>query len=164
MMEKRKSLKERMAERRALMQKENNNLAPTEDDKNNMKVFVEAVDNMCEILDKENKSIKSGNLDIVTELYEQKKEGLSIIEGKSDIVSDFLKHKDFSDVEPKLRRLNELVQENGVLLERMSAAASSIASQIKKVRDRNTLDGVYQKTGKKLPDAHKYTSKLDQKL
>ena len=163
-MEKRKSLKERMAERRELMNRESDILVPTEDDKKQMSLFLEAIDNMCDILKKENTSIKSGNIDIVTELYEMKKEGLSIIEQKSALLDNHIKKKTFPECEEKIIKLNELVQENGVLLERMSAAASSIASQIQKIRDKNTLNGIYEKTGKKISDTQKYSSKLDQKL
>ena len=164
-MEKRKSLKERMAERRELMSRETGQgFAPTEDDKTQMTLFLEAVDRMCELLEKENSAIKSGSLDVVTELYEMKKEGLGVIESKATIIDTFLKSKSFPDAEPKIKRLNELVHENGKLLERMSSAASSIASQIKKIRDKHTLDGIYEKTGKKMSESQKYSSKLDQKL
>ena len=162
----RKTLKERMAEKRKLIDSgiENIENIPSSDENTQMSFFLESIDRMCDLLKKENNSIKSGNLDIINELFEMKKEGLRIIENRSPIVEHLINHVNFPEAPEKIKTLKELVDENGVLLERMNAAAKTISSELKKIKNKHSLNGLYEKTGRKINQGNISENKLDQNL
>lgn len=164
----RKSLKERMAEKRKLIDSgleitEVNNTI-SEDEKKEMNAFLDSLETMCDLLQKENNSIKSGKLDVINELFEMKKEGLRIIEARTPLVEHLINHPLFDSAPNKIRKLKYLVDENGVLLERMNAAARTIGAELKKIRDKHSLNGLYEKTGRKMNKDGNSQNKIDQNL
>jgi len=162
----RKTLKERMAEKRKLIDSghEISENTLSNDEKNQMSFFLESIDRMCDLLKKENNSIKSGNLDIINELFEMKKEGLRTIENKAPLVEHLINSDSFPESPKKIKELKMLVDENGVLLERMNAAAKVISSELNKIKNKHSLNGLYEKTGKKINQGHISDNKLDQNL
>ena len=161
----RKSFKERMAERKSLQKDSNGTLLPTTEETTHVENFLENVKNITSLLKKENKEIKSGNIEIINELFELKQEGTRKIEITAPTVEKFLTNKDlFPDAKNIISDLNDALNENGILLERMTLATRSIANTIEKAQQKHSLNGLYEKNGKKIKENSNFKNKLDQNL
>jgi hypothetical protein len=162
----RKSLKERMAlKAKKISQGENiSEYTPNDYDKEQFELFVNNLDNMIEILKLENFAIHSGDLDTVNKLHEDKKDGLRQLEIKTPIIEEYMKFKNDPGVKEKIGFLKELIDNNGILLERMSFAARNITYEINKIQNKHSLDGLYEKSGRKIEENFTINKKLDQNL
>lgn len=164
--EKRKTLKERMAEKTKQISngEKPSGYIPSGYDKDQMSFFSTILDDMITLLTKENEAIQKGDLDIVNDLHDIKKEGLRQLEIKSPIIEHQFQHGDFPELKEKIGNLKALIDENGIILERMSYAAKNISNEINKIKNKRSLDGIYEKSGRKIEEGFGSSKKIDQNL
>lgn len=122
----------------------------TEEDDANLAAFEANIDATLDLLHEEIAAIEAGHLDRVTELYDRKADLLKRIELKIPVIEPFLEASEHAapTLREKLRQLKVAVQDNSVLLSRMSDATRDIVREIEKIRNRHSLDGLYGKSGK----------------
>ncbi|WP_421750015.1 flagellar biosynthesis protein FlgI [Cognatishimia sp.] len=128
---------------------------PSPMDLQNIDAFAEKIKEAVALLRSEIEAINAGNLDVVSDKYEEKSGLLKWLELKRPLVEPFIK-KDAA----LARRLPELLEdlrvavtENSTLLSRMAGAAGSVAREIEKATQRHSLNGLYGKSGKKVGDS-----------
>ncbi len=138
----------------------------TEEDDANLAAFEANIDATLDLLHDEIAAVEAGHLDRVTELYDRKADLLKRIELKIPVVEPFLAAA--VDAAPalreKVRRLKGAVQENSVLLSRMSEATRDIVREIEKIRNRHSLDGLYGKSGKPVTGQDGQQLRIDKEL
>lgn len=122
----------------------------TEEDDANLAAFEANIDATLDLLHEEIAAVDAGHLDRVTELYDRKADLLKRIELKIPVIEPFLEASEHAapTLREKLRQLKVAVQDNSVLLSRMSDATRDIVREIEKIRNRHSLDGLYGKSGK----------------
>ncbi|OWY00883.1 hypothetical protein [Thioclava sp. IC9] len=122
----------------------------TEEDDANLAAFEANIDATLDLLHEEIAAVGAGHLDRVTELYDRKADLLKRIELKIPVIEPFLEASEHAapTLREKLRQLKVAVQDNSVLLSRMSDATRDIVREIEKIRNRHSLDGLYGKSGK----------------
>ncbi|WGT51737.1 hypothetical protein [Thioclava nitratireducens] len=122
----------------------------TEEDDANLAAFEANIDATLDLLHEEIAAVEAGHLDRVTELYDRKADLLKRIELKIPVIEPFLEASEHAApaLREKLRQLKVAVQDNSVLLSRMSEATRDIVREIEKIRNRHSLDGLYGKSGK----------------
>ncbi|CUI96032.1 hypothetical protein [Cognatishimia activa] len=128
---------------------------PTTMDLQNIDAFAGKLNEAITLLKKETAAINEGDLNVVSENFDEKSGLLKWLELKRPLVEPFVK-KDAA----RTRRLPELldelrgaVTENTTLLSRMADAAGSVAREIEKATQRHSLDGLYGKSGQKVNDS-----------
>lgn len=132
----------------------------------NVDLFEQLVDNVIEILKKEIDAMKEGDFETLTELFELKKECVTSLETKMPIIEEYLQSSrdGMDDLRAKIVELKALIDENGVLIERMHAATGSIVREWEKIKDRHSLSGTYGKDGRKQSSHMPTRQKFDEKL
>lgn len=141
-------------------------LAPTELDIQNIDDFAAKLGEAVSLLKQEIAGINDGNLNIVSELYNQKASILKWLELKMPLVEPFME----DDVVPtrrlptRLAELKEAVSENNALLSRMSAAAGTVVREIEKAQQRHSLSGLYGKSGRRIGAESGRSRTLDKEL
>ncbi|SHH78202.1 hypothetical protein [Cognatishimia maritima] len=127
---------------------------PTAMDLQNIDAFAEKLREAITLLKKEIKAINDGDLNVVSDMFEEKSGLLKWLELKKPLVEPFIK-KDAAltrQLPELLQELSTTVTENSTLLSRMAAAAGSVAREIEKATQRHSLDGLYGKSGQKVSD------------
>lgn len=171
----RKSLKERMAEKRASIEaqkkptvsKESTTPALpkiTEEDKELMLGFMKIVEDTKSLLLTEIEHIKRGDIDAVIGLAHEKQENARKMENIRPLVEKLFLLPEFKDNAESMKSLHDVSVENSVLLERMKEATGAIANQLKKLQQKNSIDGIYGYTGRLVSEIKKKSGKLDQTL
>lgn len=125
---------------------------PTEEDKENIAEFAQRLEAAVALLKREIEAIGAGQLEAVTELYERKSRLLKWIELRMPVIEPFLGHETAKEarITESLQELRDVAREDSVLLERMAVAARTIVREMDKALDRNSLSGMYGKSGQKL--------------
>jgi hypothetical protein len=138
----------------------------TEEDSRNMASFEADAAAATELLAREVAAIRAGNLEAVAEIYERKAALLKRIELLMPVVEPFLKARLEQDegLKARLGALNDAVQEDSVLLERMTAATSEILRDLEKIRDRHSLNGLYGKSGKRVTEPGAKRRQIDKTI
>ena len=138
----------------------------TERELQNVDLFEKLVDNVIEILKKEIDAMREGDFETLTELFELKKECVTSLETKMPIIEEYLQSNSdgLDELREKIVSLKALIDENGVLIERMHAATGSIVREWEKLKDRHSLSGTYGKDGRKQSAHTRGRQKFDEKL
>jgi hypothetical protein len=123
--------------------------ALTETDDENIASFESLLSRAIDVLNLENQALIEGNVSDVSGYYQAKSDLLKSLELRQPVIEPFLRE----DI-PEIRRLKELIGDlatqltrNGQLLEGMAEASRSIISEVERVRRRQGLEGLYDKTG-----------------
>ncbi len=127
---------------------------PTALDLENIDAFAAKITEAITLLKRETGAIKEGELNIVSEMFEEKSGILKWLELKKPLVEPFLgKDAALARRLPELlEELRKTVTENSAMLSRMADAAGSVAREIEKATQRHSLDGLYGKSGRKVGD------------
>ena len=138
----------------------------TEEDQKNLKDYATKLDEAISLIRQEIASIVQGDLGAVNELYAQKAELLKWLELRAPTVEPFLGQPvaQEHDLPGKLATFKSVLQEDGDLLKRMAGVAASITREIEKVINRDSLDGLYGKSGEKLSKSGQVKMKLDHEI
>ena len=138
----------------------------TEEDGRTLAGFEADLVAVTDLLHAEIDAIGAGALETVTELYDRKAELLKRIELKMPVVEPFL--RDRLDAPGALRdrvaAFRDAVEEDSLLLERMSQATAAIMREIEKIRDRHSLNGLYGKRGQKVIDGAGTRQQIDKTI
>lgn len=129
--------------------------APTERDVQNIDDFTAKIGDAVTLLRTEITAINEGNLNVVTELFEEKSSILKWLELRMPLVEPFMKG-DLAltrKLPDRLSEFQDVVAENSSLLSRMATAAGTVAREIEKATQRHSLNGLYGKSGQKISDA-----------
>ena len=141
-------------------------IAPTELDLQNIDAFASKISEAVSVLKQEIAGINDGQLNIVSELYNQKAGILKWLELKMTLIEPFMnddavKARRLPD---RLAELKEAVSENNALLSRMSVAAGTIVREIEKAQNRHSLNGLYGKSGRRIGADGSRSRALDKEL
>ena len=141
-------------------------IAPTELDLQNIDAFASKISEAVSVLKQEIAGINDGQLNIVSELYNQKAGILKWLELKMPLIEPFMnddavKARRLPD---RLAELKEAVSENNALLSRMSVAAGTIVREIEKAQNRHSLNGLYGKSGRRIGADSSRSRALDKEL
>lgn len=141
-------------------------LAPTELDIQNIDDFAAKLGEAVSLLKQEIAGINAGNLNIVSELYNQKASILKWLELKMPLVEPFMEDDVVRTrrLPTRLAELKEAVSENNALLSRMSAAAGTVVREIEKAQQRHSLSGLYGKSGRRIGAESGRSRTLDKEL
>lgn len=147
------SLSERIAARQA--SKNHNTQTMTEEDQINLDEFGNNLRRVLDVLAAEIAAITQGELEEVSGLYETKARLLKWLELRLPLIEPFAKRDtaQMGDLREDLIKLRTLSTESSELLSRMSVAARAVINEIQKITDRNSLSGLYGKSGQKLENA-----------
>ena len=141
-------------------------IAPTELDLQNIDAFASKISEAVSVLKQEIAGINDGQLNIVSELYNQKAGILKWLELKMPLIEPFMnddavKARRLPD---RLAELKEAVSRNNALLSRMSVAAGTIVREIEKAQNRHSLNGLYGKSGRRIGADGSRSRALDKEL
>ncbi|WP_134680630.1 hypothetical protein [Paracoccus ravus] len=158
-------LGQRLGERRR-RRSEGAHPAFTSDDLQNISDFEKLVEDTIRLLNLENDGLASGNVLRVAECYEAKSGLLRELTLKQPVIEPFLKEDvpELTRLRELLRQLAENLRRNGELLSAMAAASRSILSEIDHIRRRQSLDGIYDKSGQRRPGMGPRPNATGQKL
>ncbi len=129
-----------------------NQIPLTRQDELNLDEYVGKIKETVTILRNEITAIKNGELEVVSNVFDEKSKVLKWLELRTPLVEPFLNH----DIARKLKikehlgELRKYIEEDGVMLSRMAVAARTILREVEKVSNRNELGNVYGKSGKKM--------------
>lgn len=127
-------------------------IALSPEDEANLDAYVDKIQETVAILRKEITAINNGELEVISNVFDEKSKILKWLELRTPLVEPFLNH----DVARKLKikehlgDLRKYVEEDGAMLSRMAVAARTILREVEKVSSRNGLGGIYGKSGKKM--------------
>jgi|GEM_PF-303946 len=139
----------------------------TGDDEENISRFAGIVTELTALLERENAALADGDVSAVAGLFAQKQVLLTRLETRQPVVEPFLHES--ADVATALRsRLEALaaqINRNAALLSAMSEAARAIRLEVSRVRDRHSLNGMYDKSGQtRSPGAAEKQREIDTNL
>lgn len=123
----------------------------TTDDETNISEFAALVSRTIALLAIENEALVSGSVTGVSECFEEKSHLLRELTLRQPLVEPFLKEETpvILDLRVLVRDLAESLRRNGDLLKGMAEASTTILSEVDRIRRRQSLDGIYDKTGQK---------------
>jgi hypothetical protein len=124
--------------------------ALTRDDEENIAAFERLIREAIQLLKKEQIALQSGVIADVASFYQAKSRILKALELRQPLIEPFLKEKI-----PQIESLRDLLRvfaaqliENGRRLEGMAIASRAINAELDRIRNRNSLQGMYDKRGK----------------
>ena len=138
----------------------------TGDDEQNISEFTRIVDSTIQLLAIENDALRAGDVTRVAECFDAKSQLLKDLTLRQPVVEPCLKEdmEEIADLKLRIRKLAESLDQNGVLLQGMASASRAIISEVEHIRRRQSLDGVYDKTGQKRqglgPSKGRFASKV----
>lgn len=138
----------------------------TAEDEQNLDAYVGKIRETVDILRKEIAGIKEGNLEVVSEVFEEKSKILKWLELRTPVVEPFF-HHDFAqklNIKGHLAELKNKIEEDGALLSRMAVAARTVLREVEKINNRNNLGGVYGKSGQKVSGEKAQRVNVDREL
>jgi hypothetical protein len=138
----------------------------TAEDEQNLDAYVTKIKETVTILRKEMDAVKEGELEAVSNLFDEKSRVLKWLELRTPLVEPFLNHEFAQKLNIKghLIELRKYIEEDGAMLSRMAIAARTVLREIEKINNRNTLGGVYGKSGQKISNATGGRINLDEEL
>lgn len=139
---------------------------PSEEDDRNLASFQEDAREVTALLREEIAAIHAGRLDSVTALFPRKAALLKRIELLMPVVEPFLKEQLRSDraLADRLSEMKAAVREDCELIERMSLALADVIRDIEKIRNRHSLDGIYEKSGRRVTGAAADLRQIDKTI
>ena len=138
--------------------------APTERDDRNLADFDRSIGLLCDLLEEELTLIKASNLTAMDQLFTRKAGLVQIIERVTPLVDPFLRSSLAEDTprRAQVERLNKLIREDLLLLDRLAEAAATIAKEHARIVDRHSLKGLYEKSGRKVGTSPAASRSFDQ--
>lgn len=138
----------------------------TTEDHDNMAAFEAQVDAVSALLAEEIAEIGAGRLEAVGDYHDSKADLLKRIELKLPVIEPFLSAavETRPELREKIQRLRALVQQESALLDRMVEAMTAIVDEIARIRDRHSLNGLYEKSGRRLADNVATRVRIDKDL
>lgn len=138
----------------------------TREDEQNLDDYVGKIKETVSILRSEITSIKNGELEVVSNVFDEKTKVLKWLELRTPLIEPFLNHEAAKkrNLKEHLADLKKNIEEDGAMLSRMAVAARTILREVEKINNRNGLGGVYGKSGRKLSDASKGKMRIDQEF
>lgn len=123
----------------------------TTDDENNISDFASLISETIRLLDGENQALIAGQVSRVSEYYEEKERLLRELTLKQPVIEPFLTETtpEIIDLRTLIVKLSESLSRNGDLLKGMAEASAAIISEVEHIRKRQSLEGVYDKTGQR---------------
>jgi len=155
----------RLSERRRRSQA-GENPALTETDYDNITEFEKLIGGAIKILELENEALERGDARGVADLFESKTRLLNDLTIRQPVIEPFLK-EDVSEIAALrglIRELAEHLHRNSELLQGMATASRTMISEIERMRKRQSLDGIYDKTGQRLPGMDKKAGRVVKNL
>ena len=142
-----------------------NQLALTPEDEDNLRGYVDKIEETIEVLEREIQAIKGGDLGIVSTVFDEKARLLKWLELQTTLVEPFINQPIAQELEIKhhLSRLKKYVEEDSTMLSRMAVAARTILREVEKISNRNELDGNYGKLGQRVSGQSGNNMRVDQK-
>lgn len=121
----------------------------TSADEENISEFERLITAGIRLLDLENEALEAGDVTRVAGYFERKSELLREMSLRQPVIEPFLNDDipEIVNLRGLIRELSENFKRNGRLLEGMAMASRSILSEVERVRQRQSLNGVYDKTG-----------------
>ncbi|RRH75775.1 hypothetical protein [Falsigemmobacter faecalis] len=121
----------------------------TGDDEDNISRFAGIVADLTAVLERENEALLAGDVTLVAELFGQKQVLLTQLETRQPVVEPFLRESAAvtEALRSRIQVLATQINRNAALLEAMSDAARAIRLEVSRVRDRHSLNGMYDKSG-----------------
>lgn len=155
----------RIGERRQ-KKKEGQSGRMTSMDEENVSDFDNLITAGIKLLDLENDALNTGDIARVAEFYDRKNELLINLAQKQPLVEPFLKEEtdQVKALCEKIRSLAQKLQENGKLLEGMSNASRTVVNEVERLRRRQSLDGMYDKTGQLIRGLNKISGKFTKNI
>lgn len=135
-------------------------------DEENLKDFEALIIAGIKLLDLENDALNTGDTARVAECYDRKLELLNELGQKQPLVEPFLRGEgeQASTIREKTRDLAQKLAENGRILEGMSQASRTVQNEIERLRKRQSLDGMYDKTGQLIRGLNKISGKITKNI
>jgi hypothetical protein len=142
----------RFGERQETSATTNAPIALTAEDEANIDAYVSKIKETVAILQKEITAIKNGELEVISNVFEEKSKVLKWLELRTPLIEPFLNHEiaQTLNIKRHLSDLKKAIEEDGEMLSRMTLAARTILREIEKINNRNGLGGVYGKSGEKV--------------
>ncbi|SDG92741.1 hypothetical protein [Alloyangia pacifica] len=124
------------------------------------------IDRLARLLRDEIAAIGRGELARVEELFPRKQELLAEIEAAFAEPDVLLEGDDpaAARLRDSLAGLRELIHSDLALLRRMTEATGAVAKEIDRIRERQSLRGVYDKDGTKSPQSVARAQRYDQSI
>lgn len=125
----------------------------TDEDRDNLDRFQEVLARTLDLLGAENAALGLGDTATVAELYDEKARLLKTLELHQPRVEPFLRDggEHTASLRDLIRSLADQLQVNGRLLKGMAEASRAIMDEVERARSRQSLHGLYDKTGQLLP-------------
>ena len=138
----------------------------TEADEENITAFAHVIDELINLLERENEALRQGDLEEVVHLFEGKQEMLRRLETRQPVIEPFLRESaEITEaLRLRIRSLAAQLETNGTLLASMAEASQTIRAEVNRVRDRHSLKGMYNKTGQARESGTMRSRKLDANL
>lgn len=128
------------------------NPALTSTDEGNIQDFSLLVQSAMDLLEIENEALLVGDARRVSACYEEKSRILRDLTFKQPVVEPFLRDEtpEILALRAMIRDFAGLLQRNGELLEGMANASRTILAEVENIRKRQSLDGLYDKSGQRV--------------
>lgn len=125
----------------------------TDEDRDNLKRFEQVLAQTLALLGSENAALGNGDAAAVAGLYAEKARLLKALELHQPRIEPFLSEggEPVKTLRDLLRDLAEQLEINGRLLKGMAEASRAIMDEVERARSRQSLHGLYDKTGQLLP-------------
>lgn len=121
----------------------------TAEDLENVDSFEQVLSQTLSLLGAENEALVAGDIAAVAGLYDEKSRLLKTLELHQPRIEPFLREggEPVANLRGLIRDLAEQLQVNGRLLKGMAEASRSILDEIERTRNRQSLRGLYDKSG-----------------
>lgn len=125
----------------------------TAEDRDNIDSFEQVLARTLTLLGAENEALAQGDITAVAGLYDEKVRLLKTLELHQPRIEPFLRDggEHMAGLRDLIRSLAEQLQVNGRLLKGMAEASRAIVDEVERARSRQSLHGLYDKTGQLLP-------------
>lgn len=121
----------------------------TAEDRENVESFEQVLAQTLALLATENDALVRGDIAEVARLYDEKARLLKTLELQQPRIEPFLREggEPVADLRGLVRDLADQLQVNGRLLKGMAEASRAILGEIERTRSRESLRGLYDKSG-----------------
>lgn len=125
----------------------------TDEDRDNLARFEQVLAETLALLGAENAALGMGDTAAVAGLYEEKARLLKTLELHQPRIEPFLREggEPIANLRDLLRDLAQQLEINGRLLRGMAEASRAIMDEVERARTRQSLHGLYDKSGQLLP-------------
>lgn len=141
-------------------------IALTDTDGDNISGFEKLISDAIFVLEQENDALVEGDVEKVAGFFRSKSEVLKTLELRQPVIEPFLR-EDIPEVATLRSLISDLsvqLKKNGQLLEGVAEASRSIVSEVERVRKRQGLEGLYDKTGRLRDNVGPFEKNFDKDL